>query len=169
MTDAARIIGYLGSSPNGLAIDIAHAIVLARSDLVVHILPTLVRFLCDALCQMQEDTAASLGRLVATITRSRKGTSRDVALSGPFSKHAPMVLVEYVRCLARTTVSPSTRRVLQNSMFKICDAVVRLHDRGREGEGMGMPYGLGEAGEAEKEIWAELWRQWSKSRYKGLG
>jgi hypothetical protein len=143
--------------------------VVARSDLVVHILSTLVRFICETVRHVQEDTAVSLGRLLSSITRSRKATPRDISLGGPFSKHAPMILVDYVRCLARMTVSPAARRVLQNSMFKICDAVVRLHDRGREGEGMGMPYGLGEAGEAEKELWAEMWRQWSRSRYKGLG
>jgi hypothetical protein len=55
------------------------------------------------------------------------------------------------------------------SVYTICDAVIRSQDRGHEGEGIGIPFGLGESGEAEQEIWAELWKQWAKQRYRGQG
>lgn len=166
LTDAARIITFLDSSPRSTAIDIVHALVLARSDLIVHVLPTLVRFVCSALQSIQHGTADSLARLLTSIATSRKASTREVSLSGPISKHAPLVLVEYVRCLA---VAPTAKRVLQSSILKICDTAIRLHDRGREGEGIGTPYGLGEAGDAEKEVWADLWGQWARYRYKGTG
>jgi hypothetical protein len=168
LTDAARIISSLGSSPGSIAIDVVHAIVLARSDLMIHILPTLVRFICGALRVVREDTANPLARLISSVATSRRsGTGgRGVSLNGPIGKHAPLILVEYVRCLM---TAPTTKRMLQSSIFKICDTAIRLHDRGREGEGLGAPYGLGEAGDAEKEVWADLWGQWARYRYKGTG
>jgi hypothetical protein len=155
-----------------MAIDIVHAAVLTRSDLVIHVLPVLARFLCNATDSIQETSAISLSRLLSTFgsRRSAKST-RDTALALPFSKHAPAVLVAYVRSVTRphNPLAIATRRTLQMSVYTLCDAVIRSQDRGREGEGIGTPYGLGETGEAEQEIWADLWKQWAKQRYKGQG
>jgi len=155
-----------------MAIDIVHAAVLTRGDLVTHVLPILARFLCNAFDSLQEVSAISLSRLLSTFgsRRSAKST-RDAPLSVPFSKHAPAILVAYVRSVTRThnPLSIATRRSLQMSVYTICDSVIRAQDRGREGEGIGIPYGLGETGEAEQEIWADLWKQWAKQRYRGQG
>lgn len=155
-----------------MAIDIVHAAVLTRSDLVIHVLPVVARFLCNSFDSLREASAISLGRLLSTFGTRRSATStRDATLSLPFSKHAPAVLVAYVRSVARphSQLAIATRRTLQMSVCTLCDAVVRSQDRGREGEGIGTPYGLGETGEAEQEIWADLWKQWAKQRYRGQG
>jgi hypothetical protein len=173
VADVARIIAVLSLSPDAMTIDIVHAIVLTRSDLVIHVLPVIARFLCDAFDCVQETSAISLGRLLSTFGPSRRSASaaQDVPLSQPFSKHAPAILVAYVRSVVRPKVPLAipTRKALQTSVYTICDSVVRLQNRGREGEGIGIPFGLGETGEAEQEIWADLWKQWAKQRYKGQG
>lgn len=172
MSDITRIIVTLSPSPKATAIDIVHAAVLTRSDLVVHVLPVLARFLCSSFDAIDETSAISLSRLLSTFgTRRSARSNRDAPLSLPFSKHAPAVLVSYVRSVTRphNTLSIATRRTLQMSVYTICDGVIRSQDRGREGEGIGTPYGLGETGEAEQEIWADLWKQWAKQRYKGQG
>lgn len=168
----SRIIATLSSSPSTVAIDIVHAAILTRSDLVIHVLPSLARFLCNSLYCVQEESALGLSRLLSTFGSRRSARSaRDTSLTLAFSKHAPAVLVAYVRSVSRShrPLSIATRRTLQTSVYAICDAVVRSQDRGREGEGIGTPYGLGETGEAEQEIWADLWKQWAKQRYRGQG
>jgi hypothetical protein len=170
VADMARIVTALSFTPNSVAIDIVHAAVIARSDLLVHVLPLVARFLCNALDSVHESSVMSLSRLLSTLGKRQVSQSaRDTRL--PFGKHAPAVLIAYVRNVSRphTLLSIASRKMLQTSIYTICDAVIHSQDRGREGEGIGVPYGLGETGEAEQEIWADLWRQWSKQRYKGQG
>lgn len=168
VADMARIVTSLSYTPNAVAVEIIHAAVIARSDLMVHVLPLVARFLCNALDLVHETSVISLSRLLSTLGK-RPQRARDARL--PFGKHAPAVLLAYVRNVSRphTLLSIASRKTLQTSVYTICDAVIHSQDRGREGEGIGVPYGLGENGEAEQEIWADLWRQWSKQRYKGQG
>jgi hypothetical protein len=104
-------------------------------------------------------------------TRRHRQPARQVPLVNALGKHAPAIVTAYVRGWAnpRCEIPIVQRRVLQASIYNWCDIIVRSSHRGREGEGVGQPFGLGEAGAVESELWAELWTQWGRQRYRGQG
>ncbi|WVR08691.1 hypothetical protein IAU60_005749 [Kwoniella sp. DSM 27419] len=96
--------------------------------------------------------------------------------TSPIAKHAPVVLLAYVRAGAglHLGLHPAVRKELEPGIHAFCNLVTsggRIQARGREGEGLGTPFGLGDGpgGEGEKELWAEMWRSWGRSRYMGQG
>ncbi|RSH81319.1 uncharacterized protein EHS24_008762 [Apiotrichum porosum] len=128
--------------------------------------------------------AALLARVFVSLATARVGSSSNTgtlgdgdaprALAGPLAKHAPALLVAYARAAsdAWCGLSPSVRRELEPGLFSLCDVVTaggRADGRGREGEGVGRPFGLGDAGDAEHEVWADMWRAWGRKRYTGQG
>ena len=129
-----------------------------------------------------EEQAKLAGRLLESLTDGRlpvgagysQVAGKQRMLGTPFAKHAPSVLVAYVRAATDPTAALPTqvRQRLEMGVFSLCDIVTSgRRGRGREGEGIGLPFGLGEGsgGEAEREIWADLWQSWSKKRYAGQG
>lgn len=123
--------------------------------------------------------AALLARAFTNLATAKLPTTGDAparTLAGPLAKHAPALLVAYARAAADPWAGLSTavRRELEPGLFSLCDIVTaggRADGRGREGEGVGAPFGLGDGagGAAEHEIWADTWRAWSRKRYTGQG
>ena len=122
--------------------------------------------------------AAQLSRLIVTLTHARLEVTatkpRPASISNSLVKHVPAVLVHYCRAVADPwgSISREIRKELEPglaSLMEIMTAGGRVHARGREGEGIGIPFGLGEAGEVEKEVWADMWLRWAKTRYVGKG
>ncbi|GMK57070.1 hypothetical protein CspeluHIS016_0309100 [Cutaneotrichosporon spelunceum] len=118
--------------------------------------------------------ARTMGALaVAKISGTGAGAARTLA--GPLAKHAPAVLVAYARAASDpwAALSSAVRRELEPGLFALADVITaggRADGRGREGEGVGVPFGLGEAhGQAEREVWADLWKAWARKRYTGRG
>ncbi|WWC65277.1 uncharacterized protein I303_107894 [Kwoniella dejecticola CBS 10117] len=152
-----------------------------RPDLILANLPDLVDVIALMFIglQMRRDLTAPsstdaqpLSRLLVILTQMRpKG--HEIS---PLAKHAPAILVAYTRAAAdsQSGFAPQVRRDLEPGLFGLCNLATaggRVHAHGREGEGLGTPFGLGEGpgGEGEKELWAELWRSWSRARYLGQG
>ncbi|GFZ47977.1 hypothetical protein JCM24511_05724 [Saitozyma sp. JCM 24511] len=103
-------------------------------------------------------TSHSTSRLLTVLSRT------------PLAKHAPAILVAYVRAAGdpRSPLPPSVRSSLQPGLLALCDAVPSDQHRY---ELVGLPWGLGEGpgGEAETQLWGDLWRLWRARRYKGQG
>ncbi|WWC72670.1 uncharacterized protein I206_106634 [Kwoniella pini CBS 10737] len=153
-----------------------------RADLILANLPELVDILSSMFVALQTFSKAKtphttdaqmLSRLLVALTQIRLGRRHETS---PLAKHVPAILVAYVRAAGdmHSGFSPMVRRDLEPGLFGLCNLVTaggRAYAHGREGEGLGTPFGLGEGtgGEGEKELWAELWRSWSKSRYLGQG
>jgi hypothetical protein len=119
--------------------------------------------------------AAQIARTLVALCTARIAESNAPAkaLAGPLGKHAPAILVSYARAAADpwAVLPASTRAELEPGLFALCDVVTaggRADGRGREGEGVGAPFGL-ERDEGEREVWAELWRAWGRKRYVGRG
>ncbi|BEJ11920.1 hypothetical protein CspHIS471_0203800 [Cutaneotrichosporon sp. HIS471] len=126
---------------------------------------------------MDEDApahAALLARTLSALAVAKIGSGTRT-LAGPLAKHAPAVLVAYARAASDpwAALSPAVRRELEPGLFALADVTTaggRADGRGREGEGVGVPFGLGEAhGEAEREVWADVWKAWARKRYTGRG
>lgn len=108
--------------------------------------------------------------------KSREPLPVNSSTAGIFAKHITEILVAYARSTvdAPYSLSPAVRQELESGMWSLCDIVTtagRVDARGREGEGIGLPYGLGEGarGNAEREVWATLWQRWRRQRYIGRG
>jgi hypothetical protein len=142
----------------------------------------------DADC-LDEQRAAAFARTVSTLTgrttiRKNKldtsrshGLERDLgSLVGQLSKHAPGLLLAYVKAVADPLagVSVGIRREMEPGLFALCEAITAggkaQYGKG-PGEGVGEAFGLGEGdnADAEYEIWVDLWERWSKRRYSGQG
>lgn len=130
-----------------------------------------------------EEEARLIARLLISLSNARISTvvnadtyDKQQKMSRPLAKHAPAILVSYVRaaCDPFAGLSSEVRRQLEPGLFALGDVMTsggRIDGRGREGEGIGLPFGLGEGpgGEAEKEMWAIMWRNWGRKRYTGQG
>ncbi|WVQ85973.1 hypothetical protein IAT38_008141 [Cryptococcus sp. DSM 104549] len=134
----------------------------------------------DAGDRLDEKHAQLFSRLLIAMTQARPSKNKHSQSlnqeTSPLAKHIPALLVSYVRTSADPLAGFTTavRRELEPGLFALCNLATvggRANARGREGEGLGVPFGLGEgpSGEGEKELWAELWRGWSKARYTGQG
>lgn len=131
--------------------------------------PAVVQLLIVALASMG-CWSSSIARSIA---RTIEGLCNVRAQAPKLAKHMPALLVGYVRAVASAPVSIEVRSEMQPGIFAICDLLTagRRDQRGREGEDVGKPFGLGEGagGEAEAGLWADLWRTWAKKRYTGRG
>lgn len=126
--------------------------------------------------------ASLLSRLVTAFVNSDrlKGKKRfagsgDHSLGG-MSKHVTAILLAYTRALANAEapMSAAVNAELRRALYPLCERLTeggRVHARGREGEGLGEPLGLGEGprGEAERAVWISLWQDWSRKKYAGQG
>ncbi|WVF67782.1 hypothetical protein IAT40_002543 [Kwoniella sp. CBS 6097] len=162
-----------------------------RPELILSTLPEVSDVLCAAFASLQiartkistntdlaitaQSQAQSFARLLTAMTSMRTSKAHSHETS-PLAKYVPALLVAYVRAAAHPykDLSPLVRKALEPGLHALCNLATaggRINARGREGEGLGTPFGLGEGpgGEGEKELWAELWMGWSKARYVGQG
>ncbi|GJN90281.1 hypothetical protein Rhopal_003289-T1 [Rhodotorula paludigena] len=123
------------------------------------------------------DEAKAVGRLLGSLTAKtttttaskRKGgvTAEDhltnTSLTAPLSKHAPFLLLSYLRaCVHPTCPIPSAlRNELQGGWFEVMDAMGKWE---REALMKGL---LGEDEEAERGVLRGMWKSWEKERYRG--
>ncbi|GAA5909416.1 hypothetical protein JCM8208_005736 [Rhodotorula glutinis] len=121
--------------------------------------------------------AKALGRLLGSLTAKTTTTtagkrkhgaaddssSTNTSLAAPLSKHAPFLLLNYLRaCVHPTCPIPSTLRTeLQGGWFEVMDAMGKWE---REALMKGM---LGEDEEAERGVLRGMWKSWEKERYRG--
>jgi hypothetical protein len=145
----------------------------------------------DEAC-LGESAAAVFSRTLVTLTgrttirRARtdaiaKGhqnaLDRDLgSLVGQLSKHAPGILVGYVKVVADpfASIPIKVRRSIEPGLFALCEAVTaggKAQYGKTPGEGVGEAFGLGEGenADAEYEVWGDLWQRWSGKRYTGQG
>lgn len=173
MQDVARILDESTCLSSQDTIAVVYTLTTLRGELLVDVIPQLAGFLCRQLTHIAVKLVVPLGRLLSALGQNRRHrqSARQNALVNALGKHAPAVVAAYVRGWAdpRGELPLVQRRVLQASIYGWCDIIVRSSHRGREGEGVGQPYGLGEAGTVESELWAELWTQWGRQRYRGQG
>ncbi|GAA5889290.1 hypothetical protein JCM5296_005857 [Sporobolomyces johnsonii] len=97
------------------------------------------------------------------ITAHDDGPSTTTSLAAPLSKHAPFLLLSYLRaCVHPTCPVPSSLRAeLQGGWFEVMDAMGKWE---REALMKGF---LGEDEESERGILRALWKSWEKERYRG--
>ncbi|GAA5895691.1 Urb2 domain-containing protein [Sporobolomyces salmoneus] len=128
--------------------------------------------------------AAAVGRLLGSLTAkttaiqhknskqsskteeggpSSVSTGTTTSLTAPLSKHAPFLLLAYLRaCVHPTCPIPSTLRgELQGGWFEVMDSMGKWE---REALMKGF---LGEDEEAERGVLRDLWKSWEKERYRG--
>ncbi|GAA5858645.1 hypothetical protein JCM1840_006498 [Sporobolomyces johnsonii] len=98
-----------------------------------------------------------------TTTAHDDGPSTTTSLAAPLSKHAPFLLLSYLRaCVHPTCPVPSSLRAeLQGGWFEVMDAMGKWE---REALMKGF---LGEDEESERGILRALWKSWEKERYRG--
>ncbi|GAA6018243.1 hypothetical protein JCM8202_000236 [Rhodotorula sphaerocarpa] len=91
------------------------------------------------------------------------GSASTVSLIAPLSKHAPFLLLSYLRaCVHPTCPIPSkVRSELQGGWFEVMDAMGKWE---REALMKGM---LGDEEEAERGVLRDMWSAWEKERYRG--
>lgn len=143
-----------------------------------------------------EEDARAFARALVTLTsrttvRTTSASNATPAgtMIGQLSKHAPVLLIAYVRAVAHplSTIPPASRHELIPGIGAMCEAVVAggkamLGGAGsasgsggasenRTAESVGDAFGLGEGlgGEGELIVWGEMWRAWRRSRYVGQG
>ena len=124
--------------------------------------------------------AAQLSRLLTSLCNAKLDKPRNPSRPGSASianslvKHVPAILVAYCRAVGDQwgSISAEIRKELEPGLWSLCEVLTaggRVDARGREGEGLGLPFGLGEGGEVEKDVWAGMWLNWGKHRYQGKG
>ena len=143
-----------------------------------------------------EEDARAFARALETLTnrttiRTTTASSDSAAgtMIGQLSKHAPVLLIAYVRAVAHplSTIPAPVRHQLVPGIGAMCEAVVAggkamLGGAGsvsgnggasenRTAESIGEAFGLGDGpgGEGELIVWGEMWRAWRRSRYVGQG
>ena len=173
MSDVARILNESTCLSSLETVGVVYTLTTLRGELLIDVIPQLVAFLCRQLTHVTVELALPLSRLLSALGQHRRQrqSSRQNLIVNALGKHAPAVVAAYVRGWAdpRCEIPIAQRRVLQACVYSWCDIIVRASHRGREGEGVGQPFGLGEAGAVESELWAELWTQWGRQRYRGQG
>lgn len=130
------------------------------------------------------DAARGLSRVFVTLTsrtaiRSQTKDSRPVGtMVGELSKHAPVLLIAYVRAVShpRGMMPMDVRNALEPGLLALCEAITaggKAQYGMKGGEGVGDAFGLGEGEPESKErevsVWGELWRKWQSKRYTGQG
>jgi hypothetical protein len=100
-------------------------------------------------------------------------------LVGPLSKHAPALLVAYVRAVVDPLmgIPLDMRQDLESGIHALCEAVVaggKAQFGKSDGFGVGDAFGLGDGkdgrdADSEMQVWAEVWGNWRKRRYVGQG
>ncbi|ORX40781.1 Urb2/Npa2 family-domain-containing protein [Kockovaella imperatae] len=120
---------------------------------------------------LQACHASQLARLLTMLCNAKvdnAGTSQlgRTTIANSLLKHVPTILVSYCRAVADSwgMIPLDVRKELEPGLWSLCDILTaggRVDARGREGERLGLPYGLGDTGEVEKDVWAEMWLSWS--------
>ncbi|GAA5926924.1 Urb2 domain-containing protein [Sporobolomyces koalae] len=119
--------------------------------------------------------AAAVGRLLGSLTaktavvqHKNKQQEQDAhatttSLTAPLSKHAPFLLLAYLRaCVHPTCPIPSALRgELQGGWYEVMDSMGKWE---REALMKGF---LNEDEEAERGVLRGLWKSWEKERYRG--
>lgn len=120
-----------------------------------------------------KDEAMAVGRLLGslstktTTTLKRKAddtsAATTVSLVAPLSKHAPFIILPYLRACVHATcpIPSSVRKELQGGWFEVMDAMGKWE---REALMKGF---LGEDEEAERGVLRGMWKSWEKERYRG--
>ncbi|RXK41025.1 hypothetical protein M231_01656 [Tremella mesenterica] len=111
-------------------------------------------------------------RLSRFLIKMSDQSNSSNSISTTFAKHVPGVLVTYVRAVTRGGIPGESRKALEPGILALCSLTVvggRGDGRGKEGQGVGIPFGLGENGQGEKDVWADMWSMWRKKRYTGQG
>ncbi|BGP00937.1 hypothetical protein NBRC10513v2_005057 [Rhodotorula toruloides] len=108
-------------------------------------------------------TTTASKRKSAISTGQAEDASANTSLAAPLSKHAPFLLLDYLRaCVHPTCPIPSALRAeLQGGWSEILDAMGKWE---REALMKGL---LSEDEEAERGVLRNLWKSWEKERYKG--
>lgn len=108
-------------------------------------------------------TTTASKRKSAISTGQAVDASANTSLAAPLSKHAPFLLLDYLRaCVHPTCPIPSALRAeLQGGWSEILDAMGKWE---REALMKGL---LSEDEEAERGVLRNLWKSWEKERYKG--
>lgn len=155
----------------GHCLDIVCASAQTRPDLVSPLLVEYTAFYAIAMGRLASgEHASTFSRGVEALCR---GSHTEWA--GPLAKHAPTILVAFVRASIRGQgLSLGMRAILEPGLFAICDAITvggRSGGRGNEGEGIAKAFGLGESSFTASEVglWADLWRRWNHRRFAGQG
>lgn len=123
---------------------------------------------------ISRNEAKAVGRLLASLTTKtattlkRKHGAKDkdnltISLSAPLSKHAPFVILPYLRaCVHAISPIPSALRAeLQGGWFEVMDVMGKWE---REALMKGF---LRDDEEAERGVLRGMWRTWEKERYRG--
>ncbi|KAJ8293894.1 N-acetylserotonin O-methyltransferase-like protein [Rhodotorula toruloides] len=107
-------------------------------------------------------TTTASKRKSAISTGQAVDASANTSLAAPLSKHAPFLLLDYLRaCVHPTCPIPSALRAeLQGGWSEILDAMGKWE---REALMKGL---LSEDEEAERGVLRNLWKSWEKERYK---
>ncbi len=127
-------------------------------------------------------TTIRTGKASTSLLEDTLGVRGDKAsdtLVGPLSKHAPALLVSYVRAIVNPHmgIPVDVRQDLESGIHALCEAVVAggkaQYGKG-DGFAVGDAFGLGDGrdgrdADSEMEIWAEIWGTWRKRRYVGQG
>ncbi|BGP17724.1 hypothetical protein JCM10213_005305 [Rhodosporidiobolus nylandii] len=94
---------------------------------------------------------------------AEEALSTTTSLAAPLSKHAPFLLLTYLRaCVHSTCPIPSAlRSEMQGGWFEVMDSMGKW-----EKEAL-MKGFLGEEEEAERGVLRSLWKTWEKERYRG--
>ncbi|KAK4698573.1 nucleolar pre-ribosomal-associated protein 2, partial [Phenoliferia sp. Uapishka_3] len=124
---------------------------------------------------MGRPEAKAVGRLLASLTaktasatlkRKHGSMEKDTSttsLAAPLSKHAPFILLPYLRaCVNVVSPIPSVLRTeLQGGWFEVMDSMGKWE---REALMKGF---LTDEEEAERGVLRGMWRTWEKERYRG--
>lgn len=107
-------------------------------------------------------TAKTIPRVPAHLQAAASNQKAD-SLAGPLAKHAPFLLLAYVRLLTdlSSVVSPLLRRELEPGVGAVCEMV---GDRDRDAIMVGG--GLDAGG---KGVLKMVWNEWDSKRYAGRG
>lgn len=99
----------------------------------------------------------------AATTPASTNTASTLSLAAPLSKHAPMLLLPYLRCTvdAISPIPSVLRSELQGGWGEVMETMGKWE---REALMKGF---LGEAEEAERGVLRGMWRSWERERYRG--
>lgn len=122
--------------------------------------------------------AKAVGRLLSAlatktpgnVAHKRKSSSTEkkdqavTSLTAPLSKHAPFVVIPYLRaCVDSTSPIPlSLRQEMQGGWYEVFDTMGKWE---REALLKGF---LGDDEDAERNLLREMWKSWEKERYRGV-
>lgn len=108
-------------------------------------------------------TTSNLKRKHGAGSRSTTDGPKTISLVAPLSKHAPFIILPYLRACAHPTcpIPSAVRKELQGGWFEVMDSMGKW-----ERESL-MTAFLGSSEETERAVLRAMWKGWEKERYKG--